>query len=91
MTNIVEIEGPIPYDRKIKDMIANEVGYTVPWAYQGGQLNEDFIISKKGGTATLRVKCVQPGLYSIRFENHERPKSRPMARRRSRLHRLLGL
>ena len=91
MSNVTSIKGTIPKDRKIQEMATGEVGYTVPWAYQDGNLNEDFTIGTKGGTATLRVECVVPGRYSIHFEKHEKPKPRSMARRRSGIRRLLRL
>ena len=70
MGNVIGVAGKVPVERKISDMRAGEVGYTVPWAYNNETelLNEDFTISSKGGTVSLRVECVSPGKYSLTFE-----------------------
>ena len=70
MGNVVKVTGleNIEHERKIRDMIPGEIGYTVPWVFSNGQLNEDFTVSQKGGTASLRVKCVQAHEYEIHFE-----------------------
>jgi hypothetical protein len=75
MTNVTKVKGRIPVEYKIKDMKRGEVGYTVPWAYRNGNLNEEHTISDKGGTASLRIECVKPGSYSLTFEE---PKYRPI-------------
>lgn len=68
MSNVIGIKNePVP-EQKIREMSKGQVGYTVTWAYKNGYLDEDFTISEKGGTASLRVECVKPGLYSLTFE-----------------------
>lgn len=61
---------PAPTGR-IGDMVPGESGYTVPWAYKDGVLNEDHSIGSKGGTMSLRVECVDPGEYMITYEEPE--------------------
>lgn len=68
MSNVIGIKDrPIP-DQPIGDMSKGQVGYTVPWAFDGQNLDEGFTIHAKGGTCSLRVECVKPGLYSLTFE-----------------------
>lgn len=63
--------GSYPRERRINEMEAGEVGYTVPWAYapETEELNDAFTISEKGGTACMRVSCTMPGVYSVRVED----------------------
>ena len=70
MSNIFSIKGNPEKEELIKDMKTGESGYTVEWAYDSETqtLNEDFSIDKKGGTGSLKVICVQPGTYSLKFE-----------------------
>lgn len=78
MSNVVKVSGTPPAERYISDMAEGEVGYTVPWAYHDGELNKRYTIGPKGGTASMRVKCVARGQYSLKFEKpkYRRPRFR---------------
>jgi hypothetical protein len=58
-----------PDERSIGDMVAGEVGYTVPWAYdrETDTVDECYSIGNKGEMASLRVDCIQPGVYVLTF------------------------
>lgn len=67
--NVRNVIGGEPEPTKtIEDLAVGESGYTVPWAYENGNLNTGFPVGKKGGTASLWVECVAPGEYAIEFE-----------------------
>ena len=68
VSNIFGIKGQPTPEPKIKDMKAGEVGYTVEWAIDNDVLNDEYTISEKGGTASVRITCIRPGLYSIEYE-----------------------
>ena len=69
MSNITHISGHIPEpERTIGDMKSGEVGYTVEWAIKDGVLDEGFTLSTKGGTCSVRVTCVKPHKYAVRYE-----------------------
>jgi len=74
MSNVISVAGNIPTKRYIREMREGEVGYTVPWAYEDGWLDDErFTVGLKGGTASLRIKCVKPGQYSLTFESPYQP------------------
>ena len=68
-SNVVGIHGSPVIDRRIGDMKSGEVGYTVPWAVQDGNLNEDFSVHREhGGTVQLKVRCTLSGhAYEIEY------------------------
>ena len=70
MSNVIGVANEPDFERLIRNMKPREVGYTVPWAWDKRTrvLNEDFHIGAKGGTYSLRVECVEVGLYSLTFE-----------------------
>ena len=72
MGNIVSKEGYPRVEHKIGDMCSGDVGYTVEWAIDGDNIREDYSISSKGGTANVRVECVQPHKYRIVYEGKGR-------------------
>lgn len=51
--------------KRIRDMRPGEVGYTMPWACRDGKLDEDFPLTKKGGTASLRIERKANGSYKL--------------------------
>ena len=70
MSNVTNIMGAPEYHQEIGKMRVGEVGYTVPWAYncETGNLNELYTIEHtRGGTCTLKVKCVLVGKYTIEY------------------------
>ena len=75
MSNVISVVDNMPPERHIRQMLKGEVGYTVSWAYDGDNLDEEFTIMSKGGTASLRVECIEPGQYSLTFET---PSYRPV-------------
>ena len=79
--NVVSISGNIPKARRVSDMKPGDVGYVTTWAYseETNYLCVDaFIDDKGGGTACVRVECVGPGQYALRFEEpkYRRPRFR---------------
>lgn len=71
MSNIVSVKGVLSrsLERRIGDMVAGEVGYAVEWAVDDdGGLREDYTVSTKGGTSSLRVECIEPHRYEITYE-----------------------
>lgn len=70
MSNVIGIKNEPNPERKISQMVKGEVGYTVPWAFdcKTQMLNENFLVWDKGGTVSVQVECVRPGLYSLTFE-----------------------
>ena len=69
MSNILKVTGKPERERKIRDMLIGETGYTVPWAVRDGALNESFTIEpNKGGTLSLRVECVGKEQFHITYE-----------------------
>jgi hypothetical protein len=72
--NVISVTN-LPSSHTIGEMSPGESGYTVPWAYKDGVLNEDHSIGSKDGTMSLRVECVSPGEYAITYE---KPKYDPV-------------
>ena len=69
MSNILKVTGKPERERKIRDMLIGETGYTVPWAVQDGELNESFPIKPdKFGTRSLRVECVGKRQFHITYD-----------------------
>ncbi len=71
MANVISSKGfsSDTFKRKIKDMNPGEVGYTVEWAIQNGNLDEEYtIFPDKGGTGSVRVTCIAKGKYEIEYE-----------------------
>ena len=68
MSNVIGVKNEPKTETRIMDMSKGQVGYTVPWSYKDGHLDEEYTVCEKGGTAYLRVECVKPGLYSLTFE-----------------------
>ena len=65
----VRVIGEVQYQRRIKDMLPNEVGYCVPWAFNplNGDLNIRYPVAiKKCGTMDLKVRCVNK--YNNEYE-----------------------
>ena len=67
--NVVCAKGNCVPDRLVKHMYPGEIAYTVEWAYdkKNNYLDESFSIGSYGGTMTLRVTCVDWGVYAVRF------------------------
>jgi len=57
-------------EKKIKDMIVGEIGYTVEWAIDedSGTLDTNYMITEKCGTACVKVTCLGNGTYDISYE-----------------------
>ena len=78
MGNIQTVFNAPDPKKRIKDMKAGEVGYTVPWAVdhpdgkkptpENATLNENFTVEiAPGGTVQLKVKCVSRGFYEVEY------------------------
>ena len=73
MSNVISVTNEQKPPQTIAQMVPGQVGYTVPWAYQDGELNENYQFVAKHGMSTLRVECVYPGKYAITFEGWGTP------------------
>ncbi len=64
--NIVEIRGPGGIERLIGEMASGEVGYTMPWAVEDGELAENYpVYAQAEGTVQLKIKCVGAHKYVV--------------------------
>ena len=64
------LDGDWPEEKTVGSMVAGEVGYVVPWVFdaKAERLDEKATVSSgPGGTATLRVQCVRPGRYIVKW------------------------
>jgi len=71
MSNIVSTKGisQESLKRYVSDMKPGEVGYAVEWAVKNGNLDVNAEITDKGGTASMRVTCIERGKYAIEYES----------------------
>jgi len=57
-------------EKKIKDMVKGDVGYSVEWAFdeETSKLNTEFMVGEKGGTFSMKITCLGNDLYDVSFE-----------------------